>query len=122
MSIQTINTTSLPSTASSSMSVGTKSPVSTEPASTTKPVESSAERSAPVAPEELQDAIKATNDFVKPINSSVEFSMDEDSDEMVVKVIDKATKEVLRQIPSEEMLDIAKALDKIQGLLIKQSA
>ena len=41
---------------------------------------------------------------------------------MIVKVMDNATKEVIRQIPSVEMLAIAKALDKIQGLLIKQKA
>ena len=121
MSLQTINTT-LPPSLAASMSVGTRSPISTEPTSTVKPTGNSVESSAPVDQAKLQDAIKATNDFVKPINSSVEFSMDEDTGETVVKVVDTATKEVIRQIPSEEMLSIAKALDKIQGLLIKQSA
>ena len=32
------------------------------------------------------------------------------------------TNEVIRQIPSEEMLEIAKALDRLQGLLVKQKA
>ena len=121
MNSQTINSTLPPSTASA-MSVSTKPRVSTESTSTVKPTENSVEGSAPVDSAKLKDAIKATNDFVKPISSSIEFSMDEDAGEMVVKVVDKATDEVIRQIPSEEMLDIAKALDKIQGLLIKQSA
>ena len=71
---------------------------------------------------QLQSAVNAANDFIKPINNAVEFSLDEDSERMVVKVMDIATKEVIRQIPSEEMLAIAQALDKIQGLLIKQKA
>jgi len=76
----------------------------------------------PVSETQLQSAVNAANDFIKPINNSVEFSLDKDSERMVVKVMDSATKEVIRQIPSEEMLAIAQALDKIQGLLIKQKA
>ena len=76
----------------------------------------------PASEAQLQSAVKAANDFIKPITNSVEFSLDKDTDTMVVKVMDIATKEVIRQIPSEEMLAIAQALDKIQGLLIKQKA
>ena len=78
--------------------------------------------SPPASEAQLQGAVNAANDFIKPITNSVEFSLDKDSDKMVVKVMDIATKEVIRQIPSEEMLAIAQALDKIQGLLIKQKA
>jgi len=38
----------------------------------------------------------------------------------VVKLIDVKTKEVIRQIPAQEMLVIAKRLDELQGLLIKE--
>ena len=72
--------------------------------------------------EQLNQAIKATKDFVGSINSSLDFSVDEDTGSVVVKVIDKETKEVIRQFPSEEMLSIAKALDSIKGLLVKQKA
>jgi flagellar protein FlaG len=40
----------------------------------------------------------------------------------VVKVVDNDTKEVIRQIPSEEMLKIAKYIDEITGLLFKDMA
>ena len=120
MNLQTINTAAPPPTASP-MPVSAKSFASTE-SSSTKPTENSSEHSQPVNQAQLQDAIKATNDFVKPINSTIEFSMDKDAGELVVKVVDNTTKEVIRQIPSEEMLIIAKALDKIQGLLIRQKA
>jgi len=40
----------------------------------------------------------------------------------VVKVVDKETKEVIRQMPSKEVVELAKALDKLQGLMIKQTA
>ena len=79
-------------------------------------------RSESVSREQLNQAIKATKDFVGSINSSLDFSVDEDTGSVVVKVIDKETKEVIRQFPSEEMLSIAKALDSIKGLLVKQKA
>ncbi|MDA0189672.1 MAG: flagellar protein FlaG, partial [Proteobacteria bacterium] len=59
---------------------------------------------------------------VSPVASDIQFSIDEDTGTTVVKIIDRTTDEVIRQIPSEEMLDIAKALDRLQGLLIKQKA
>ena len=72
--------------------------------------------------QELEDAVKQVNDFLKPINNSIQFNLDDDTGKTVVKVIDLATKDVIRQFPSEEMLSIAKALDKMKGLLIQQKA
>jgi flagellar protein FlaG len=72
--------------------------------------------------EKLEAATKSVRDFVEPINSNLEFSVDDDTGQMVVKIIDRATKEVIRQMPSEEMLAVAKALDSIKGLFIKQTA
>ena len=71
---------------------------------------------------QVEEAAKAVNDFLKPINNSLQFQLDEDTGQTVVKVIDTATKDVIRQFPSEEMLSIAKAIDKMKGLLIHQKA
>lgn len=76
----------------------------------------------PASKAELQDAVESGNNFLKTVTNAIEFSIDKESGDTVVKVVDTATKEVVRQFPSEEMLAIAKALDKIQGLLIKQQA
>ena len=93
-----------------------------KPVQSQSTVSASEARNEPVSREQLNQAIKATKDFVGPINSSLDFSVDEDTGSVVVKVIDKETKEVIRQFPSEEMLSIAKALDSIKGLLVKQKA
>lgn len=70
----------------------------------------------------LSDALSRVREFVQPINDSIQFSLDEDTGRTVVKVVDVQTQQILRQIPSEEMLQIAKALDKLQGLLIQNKA
>jgi len=72
--------------------------------------------------QQLDQAVKAVSDFIKQANNSLAFSVDDESGTTIVKVIDNDTKEVIKQIPSEEMLAIAKALDSIKGLLIHQKA
>ena len=72
--------------------------------------------------EELQDAVKSMNDFVGTINNSLKFSVDDETGKTIVKVMDIETKEVIKQIPSEEMIAIAKAVDQLKGLLVQQKA
>lgn len=80
----------------------------------------------PLVPEpqlgEVTEAVGTINKTMKALSNSLEFSIDADSKRAVVKVIDPDTKEVIRQMPSAEALEIAKALDRLQGLLIRQQA
>lgn len=71
---------------------------------------------------ELNSAVNTTNKFMMALSQNLQFSIDKDTSRVVVKLMDVSTKEVIRQIPSEEMLTIAKALDKLQGLLIRDKA
>lgn len=71
---------------------------------------------------ELEESVNTVNEAVKVFNSSVRFSIDEETKQRVIKVVDVEKDEVIRQIPSEEVLAIAKAFDKLQGLLIKDKA
>lgn len=70
----------------------------------------------------LAGAVKKLNDYVAPALQTVEFSLDLDSNRMIVKVVDTATHKVLRQIPNEEVVAMSKTLDKLQGLVIRQTA
>ena len=71
---------------------------------------------------ELQKALEEVEKAVAPMAQSLQFSLDKDSGKTVVKVMDTDTNEVIRQIPTEEVLAISKAVDKLKGLLIKQQA
>lgn len=72
--------------------------------------------------EELDEAVKKINESLPASAQGLEFSVDEDSKQTVVKIIDLGTREVVRQIPTVEALEIAKALDKAVGHLINQTA
>lgn len=71
---------------------------------------------------QLEAATKSVREFVEAINNNLEFSVDHDTGQLVVKIVDRVTKEVIRQVPSQEMLALAKALDSIKGLFVKQTA
>jgi len=70
----------------------------------------------------VEEAVQRLADFLKPTQAQITFSIDSDSGLRVVKVLDLESKEVIRQFPSEEAIALAQALDKIQGLLIKDKA
>ena len=74
--------------------------------------------------EQLKEAVSQLNKASQDKSQGLEFSIDNDSKRTVVKVIDQTTKEVLRQIPTPEALEIAKALESkssTAGLLIQQT-
>ena len=73
----------------------------------------------PAAPQEVAQAVVAANRAMTAMAASVQFFIDPDTKITVVKVVDTENNEVLRQVPSQEMLDIARALDRVQGLLLR---
>lgn len=73
-------------------------------------------------PSELKSAVDKLNQSMTASSQDLQFSVDEDSKKTVVKLIDRTTREVLRQMPSKEALDIARSLDKAMGKLIDQRA
>lgn len=74
--------------------------------------------------DQVKNAVENVNRAVQNMahGSNVEFIVDKDTKINVIKVVDKTTREVIRQIPSEEILSIAKAIDTLQGLIIRQKA
>ncbi len=69
----------------------------------------------------LQSALSHLTEHVQNLQRALEFSVDKESGETVVTVVDSETKEVIRQIPSEELLAIANRLRSTAGVLIAES-
>ena len=118
MSIQAINT-ALPQQVRSETSA-----VSREPRVVVPDQERAqpAQSTQPISQEQLKAAVNSVREYIQPLNNNLEFSVIADTKQVVVKVVDSVTKEVIRQIPSEEMIALAKALDSIKGLFVKQQA
>lgn len=94
----------------------------TQPAKTATSKTAEVQEATPPSREQVDDAVQKINEGMRASSQSLEFAIDEDSKEIVVKIIDQGTREVVRQIPSVEALEIAKSIDKMRGLLISQTA
>ena len=94
-------------------------PLPTAPA-VQKPVQPQAKPEPSQA--QLQQALKEVQQKVQVQANSLQFSLDKETGQTIVKVTDAQTGEVIRQIPAEEMVAIAHAMDSYQGLLLKQKA
>ena len=73
-------------------------------------VPSSAANEAPVDSAQLKKQVEQLNRFVTARNAQIEFQVDESSARVITKIIDSKTREVIRQIPNEEVLRISQAI------------
>ena len=77
----------------------------------------------PVDKVELEDAVAKLNDFMSSSTQrNLSFSIDEDTKEMVVTVRDSHTQEVIKQMPTEEALAVAKQIESMLGLILNDTA
>lgn len=72
--------------------------------------------------EPLENVVSDINSMVQDLTRELQFKVDEESGETVVRVIDKATDELIRQIPAEEILELRKRLEEMRGVIFKGSA
>jgi flagellar protein FlaG len=94
------------------------------PVAATNSTEPPKETSVPPPPsqKQLEAAVKEVARIVQPKASNLDFAIDKDSGKTIVRITDRQTGEMIRQIPSEEMVDLARNLDRMQGMLMKQKA
>ena len=78
---------------------------------------------SPARSDEVRKAANQVNEALKGTASSdLQFSVEGENKDVVVRVVDSQTKELIRQIPSEQMVAISKAMDNLSGLLVQQKA
>lgn len=121
--MSTINASSasvvmLPATPDKILKPTTAEPVATAPVETARPV-------TQVSRTELQQAVDVVNQAVSLEQRSLSFSIDDLSGRSVIKVVDFETDELIKQIPTEELLKVAQDIKRLQdemgqsiGLLI----
>lgn len=72
--------------------------------------------------QQVSSAIKDISSFFQMAQRSLEFSLDDVSGQMVMQIKDTETNRVIRQIPGEDVLKLAKRLDDLTGVLFKAQA
>lgn len=72
---------------------------------------------------DLNQAVSRLNAHVQNIQRELEFSIDKATGRTIIKVIDSSTKQVIRQLPPEEVLQVARRIAAMQeGTILKVKA
>lgn len=67
----------------------------------------------------IQDRVVEINSYMQNMNRSLQFSVDDQSGDTVIRVIDSETDELIRQIPAEELLVVRSSLEEYRGMLLE---
>ena len=78
-------------------------------------VEQAPANKSSVQPEELLTQIKG---LTEDGSYSVRFENDDDAQQLVVKIVDTDSDEVIRQVPAEEVLELSARLEELRGNIV----
>ena len=70
-----------------------------------------------LAHKEVEVALEEVNAFVQSMQRNLSFSIDEQLGQEIISITDSETQEVIRQIPSEELVVVRKKMDDVVGIL-----
>ena len=71
---------------------------------------------------ELTGTLDQLNGYMEETHRGLRFSIDDDSGRTIVRVVDTETEEVIRQIPSEDMLALIRHFNEVTGNLFNEVA
>lgn len=70
----------------------------------------------------LQDAVNLLNEQMSATKQGLGFSYDDSKNQAVIRVSNTTTGELIRQIPSEDVLRMAHHIDDLKGILYNKAA
>jgi flagellar protein FlaG len=71
--------------------------------------------------DEVRESVKDINEIVDKVKEGLSFQIHEDTEKMMVKVVDLNTDEVIKELPPEEMLDLQARIHEMVGILIDET-
>jgi flagellar protein FlaG len=71
---------------------------------------------------ELEEAVKRLSEAIDQTPTATKITVDKELDRFIVQVTDKQTGEVVREIPGEAILKIARNIENLKGLLYDSRA
>lgn len=83
-------------------------------------------RQAPAAPpvevRKIESVTRQIDSFLRSINKSLQFRVDQATGEMVVTIRDDETGEIIRQVPGEDALRIAQRIEDTLSAMLDEKA
>ncbi len=76
--------------------------------------------SAKKEPEQLSSAIEQLNDYIQTVDRKLQFKVDEDSGQAIVTVLDASSDTVIRQIPDDVVIKLARSIEQDEPVRLFQ--
>ena len=73
-----------------------------------------------ISVEQVEQSVEKINQFFENTDYGLQFSVDNDTGKNMIKVTDRESGDVIRQLPSESMLKLSRAVGDLQGFLLKE--
>lgn len=99
--------------ASDSVTEVAKVPAKSENSNST----SVANENAQLTVQEVEETVESLNQTMKMLERGINFEVDEGSERTIIKVVDKETHDVIKQIPSEDLLKVIEHLQEMRNIL-----
>lgn len=68
----------------------------------------------------VENIVEAINKFLESTHTSIQFKVHDKTNDYFVQVVNRDSGDVIREIPSEQMLDLRYAVEKYLGLLVDE--
>jgi len=70
--------------------------------------------------EQVQQGVKEMNAQLNLANHAIRFSIDDKTQDIVVKVVDTETDKIIMQIPAEEVLRLREHMKDLSGMIVEK--
>lgn len=81
-----------------------------------------ANENAQLTVEEIEQTVESLNEAMTLLERGINFEVDRDVERTIIKVVDRETDEIIKQIPSEDLLKVIGHLQEMQHLLFDDQA
>ena len=75
-----------------------------------------------VNPDDLIKAVNNINQAFEAFNQGVRFKVNDDTKQLVVQIVNQDTDEVIKEIPSKEVLELEAQIREMVGLFLDEKA
>jgi len=75
----------------------------------------------PFNKEQVQATVARLQEALRHVESRVELSVDEDINQVIFRVVDKESGDLIRQIPSEKVVELARLFSEHSGLFVEEN-
>ncbi len=71
-------------------------------------------------PEQIEEVLSKLRDSLKHVESRIELSVDDELGQVIFRLFDKESGDLIKQIPSEEVLELDRFFADKSGLLVEE--